>query len=500
MECPVICHYEELNRVSFQIAASEKKIYRIRSVIELMDSVMRESIGLDIEVTKCQLESVKKERRNFTWDMKGVEDSINAKMGTLREDFLFNYAALLDARDATTIDGGVALLDNQRKREMMQEFESNLDEKLDAYRRDFHLDATTNLHTLKDHLQQKYKHLVEQYEKLFERKQDLTKEQYDLTDQLNPELESLLKVKQKLLSDLEVKDIFTACQIGDLEFIRHEINSKWFKKSFVNLIHPNGFTPLQIAAFHNHLEIVILLLKNGADLEVRDKNGYLAIHWAAKRGAFPIVKCFLDLDKKKKLINDRGEYGRTPLHMSVHNGRMKVTHLLLEQGADINAQTESGDHCLTPLHEAVNMRNFNMVQLLTSYFSLNIMLTDENGRTPLYYAVSDGEIQIIEFLLKHPSFSHPKDPSDPNSIENLLKLPSKNGQEEVCKAILLNYPLKQEIEGLDSVNIKKINGIGEKGKKNEVEETGKEKEVEKKEKEKEKEKEEGNTRILEKKD
>ena len=46
----------------------------------------------------------------------------------------------------------------------------------------------------------------------------------------------------------------------------------------------SGRTPLSYAAQSNNLETVRLLLKNGADVELKDKVGDQPIHYAAWRG------------------------------------------------------------------------------------------------------------------------------------------------------------------------------------------------------------------------
>ena len=52
----------------------------------------------------------------------------------------------------------------------------------------------------------------------------------------------------------------------------------------VNEKNTTGWTPLHCAALGNHPEAVRLLLKNGADVELKDKVGYQPIHYAALEG------------------------------------------------------------------------------------------------------------------------------------------------------------------------------------------------------------------------
>ena len=49
-----------------------------------------------------------------------------------------------------------------------------------------------------------------------------------------------------------------------------------------------------------------------------------------------------DTESVKRLIDDgsdintKHEYGRTPLHIAISDGRVDVAHLLIDSGADIN--------------------------------------------------------------------------------------------------------------------------------------------------------------------
>jgi len=106
-----------------------------------------------------------------------------------------------------------------------------------------------------------------------------------------------------------------------------------------------GISPLMWVG--NDLEETIsLLLKNGADINAKDKNGYTALHnWIR----------WWQNDKSKFLIENGAEinrgdnHGRTALHLAAIVGRMDKTEFLMNQGADINITDYSG---FTPLDYA----------------------------------------------------------------------------------------------------------------------------------------------------
>ena len=56
----------------------------------------------------------------------------------------------------------------------------------------------------------------------------------------------------------------------------------------------NGCTPLHVAASHGRIEVVKILLNNGADMNAKTEDGHTPLHWAASHGHTEIVKIFLN--------------------------------------------------------------------------------------------------------------------------------------------------------------------------------------------------------------
>jgi hypothetical protein len=117
----------------------------------------------------------------------------------------------------------------------------------------------------------------------------------------------------------------------------------------VNVKDVYGATPLHYAAANGHVEIIHLLLQNGAD------------------------------------VNARNNYGYTPLHYAARNGNVDILHLLVENGADLEAQENDGWRAL---HEAVVFGHLPFIQELISRYHVDINARDKNGRTALSMANS----------------------------------------------------------------------------------------------------------------
>ena len=107
-------------------------------------------------------------------------------------------------------------------------------------------------------------------------------------------------------------------------------------------------TPLDLAAREGDLEMVELIVDNGANV-----NNYKPLHLASQKGHLEIVTYLVE--KGAKLNNPEFERrfdGLSPLHEAVEGGHFDVVEYLVEQGADINA---THDHYRKPINMIINL-------------------------------------------------------------------------------------------------------------------------------------------------
>jgi len=71
----------------------------------------------------------------------------------------------------------------------------------------------------------------------------------------------------------------------------------------------------------------------------------MTLHFAALRGDIRELMEAL----KYASVNDKDQYGDTPLHLAAHHGHVIISMKLLELNADVNSRDKYGE---TPLHRA----------------------------------------------------------------------------------------------------------------------------------------------------
>lgn len=153
-----------------------------------------------------------------------------------------------------------------------------------------------------------------------------------------------------------------------------------------------GHTALQAASQNGHLEVIQVLLRYNADVEIEDKDGDRAVHHAAF-GDEPGVMGLLA--KAGADLNARNKRRQTALHIAVNKGHFNVVKTLLELSCHPSLQDSEGD---TPLHDAISKEHDNMLSLLLD-FGADITLTNNNGFNALHHAALKGNPSAMKILL-----------------------------------------------------------------------------------------------------
>lgn len=119
-----------------------------------------------------------------------------------------------------------------------------------------------------------------------------------------------------------------------------------------------GWTPLHLAAYKGHLEIIHLLAESQADVRAPGGMNWIPLPLAAHHKAevvvsTPALKCGADCNAAK-------QSGWTPLHLAVQRGAFLSIIHLLEHRADVYACNKVG---WTPAHLAALKENMAILKV-----------------------------------------------------------------------------------------------------------------------------------------
>jgi len=203
-----------------------------------------------------------------------------------------------------------------------------------------------------------------------------------------------------------------------------------------------GMVPLHLASqggHEGHEGAMALLLDAGADVGARCNEGMAALHLASKFGHAGAMRLLLDAGvdastvvegattpadwcpfqdlgesgewikemfmkpgKEETLagfraqrLRERGDNGRTPLHLAALHGREGAVKALIDAGADLAAKDPRGE---TPLHSAVQASSMQAVKLMLAA-GADASAQDRCGEVILHSAVITRSAEVVQLLL-----------------------------------------------------------------------------------------------------
>ena len=156
----------------------------------------------------------------------------------------------------------------------------------------------------------------------------------------------------------------------------------------------DGRTALIDAAARGDIEVVNVLVERGADVNVRDNQGYTALLHAIEARHAQVEQVLLNHPKLDP--NARGLNGITALSSYTWRDRKDAVQKLLDLGADANAQDNDGD---SALHGAAQSGNVEILNMLLAK-GANPNLKNKEGGTPLMWAAVFGNEEATRRLLE----------------------------------------------------------------------------------------------------
>ena len=137
------------------------------------------------------------------------------------------------------------------------------------------------------------------------------------------------------------------------------------------------------------------LLRNGADTEIRGRDGIGPIHCAAMVVNSGVKATSLLLQAGTN-VDMQDNSRKTPLHWAAHTGAVDVARALLQKGAYKGARDDYGR---IPLHLAAAAGKHDIVKELIENEMAGSNSVDRDGRTPLHMAAMNGDEKTVEELV-----------------------------------------------------------------------------------------------------
>ena len=152
-------------------------------------------------------------------------------------------------------------------------------------------------------------------------------------------------------------------------------------------------TALHKAAMNGHAGVVRLLLKAGANTEIRDTWEKTPLYWAVANGHLGVIRLLVEHGADINVFDDSHH---SVLQQAITEKNFAAIDLLLELGADINAcaNTEAGPGP-SALHTAARVTSVDMVAHLL-LAGADIDSVDHIGQTPEKEARTPGIAHLLK--------------------------------------------------------------------------------------------------------
>ncbi|KAI2500194.1 hypothetical protein MHU86_14269 [Fragilaria crotonensis] len=173
----------------------------------------------------------------------------------------------------------------------------------------------------------------------------------------------------------------------------------------VNVKDGKGWTPLHYAcqAIRSFgTDLIRLLVEYGAETESEDNVGRTPLHVATMADNYNLIEHLVE--KECTTVDLRDNEGNTSLHVACSAGNFLVARYLLNQRADADAENV---HKQRPIHIACSNLQYEFLRLIVDRYGANVNVADRCGRTPLHKACMStigitnalASANVVRFLL-----------------------------------------------------------------------------------------------------
>ncbi len=211
-------------------------------------------------------------------------------------------------------------------------------------------------------------------------------------------MERFLQVQETIESELGKANLESALLVaaskGELKLVKQLVEKSHVA---IEVKSQSGYTPLHLATWNQHDEVVKYLLEQGASINAQAINGKTPLHLAIESNCSKMVDNLLQAADIEMLPDVDG---RLPIHYAALEGAYHF-FFLARYGVEktkllLNAKADNG---ITPLHDAASKGHKDFIDFLIERGADRCVLTDD-GKSVIDYAKMNGHHDVVARFLE----------------------------------------------------------------------------------------------------
>lgn len=243
------------------------------------------------------------------------------------------------------------------------------------------------------------------------------------------------KMTKQLTGKRDDTPLHSAARAGNLavimEIITKASEAEAELKELLEKQNQAGETALYVAAEYGYVDLVREMIKHYdlADAGIKARNGFDALHIAAKQGDLEILKVLLEVHPELAMTVDVSN--TTALHTAATQGHIDVVNVLLESGSGLATIARSNGK--TALHSAARNGHLEVIKSLLDREPSIVTRVDKKGQTALHMAVKGQSVEVVDELIR-------ADPSLINMVDTKgntsLHIATRKGRDQIVRLLL----------------------------------------------------------------
>lgn len=227
-------------------------------------------------------------------------------------------------------------------------------------------------------------------------KDDEHKNKHQIKSDMTKLIERIENVNYKFFDDFidqKIDLVTQACLSGLIDIVKLLVKNG----ADIQILNENGQNLLHITVFSFvNLNVIEFLITEGLSTNSIDFEGRSPLHFACQRGCLPVIDLLLKNDANLELAD---KSGNTPIFFALNSifDMEAIFHFLIKKKVNLSAINNSGSSLL---HVACS-RGFAKISELCLINGVKMNIVDNEGATAFHYACYAGHSEIIKFFIKN---------------------------------------------------------------------------------------------------